>query len=73
MGILIAQQIDRLMGDKIRGYERGKLVKALSEGNKNGQMMHYYPFQDQMEEEWFQWHNDYCLLTALTSAIYLDA
>lgn len=72
MGILIAQQIDRLMGKRLFNYESDKLVKTLSEGNKYGQMMHYYPVRDKIEEEWFQWHNDYSILTALTSAMYLD-
>ena len=34
--------------------------------------MHYHPFEEKTEEEWFEWHNDYSILTALTSAMYLD-
>ena len=72
VSILVAQQIDRIMNERISGYEREKLARTLSEGNKNGLIMHYHPFKEETEEEWFQWHNDYSILTALTSAMYLD-
>ena len=75
VGLLLATQMDKFVSQKIPTFKKDTLTKVLTEGmTHTGRMLHYYPFSEKGKEEddWFQWHNDYSTLTALTSAMYLD-
>lgn len=75
-GGLLAQQIDSAAQKTVKNYEKDHLTRILHEGRQHvGRMLHYFPFSQKgsSEGDWCGWHNDHGALTALTSAMYIDA
>lgn len=52
------------------------MTRIIHEGRQHvGRLLHYFPFTQKgaAEGDWCGWHNDHGALTALTSAMYIDA
>lgn len=76
VGAMLALQIDSYAQTRCKTYPQKYLHNIITKGKCHiGRMLHYFPFDHRgaVEDDWCGWHNDHGSLTALTSALYLDA
>jgi isopenicillin N synthase-like dioxygenase len=72
VGSLLAKHLDNFISSKIADYEENTLETIISTHKAHiSRLLHYFPTKIS-DQKWCGWHNDHCILTGLTSSIYLD-
>ncbi|OLN87818.1 hypothetical protein CCHL11_00144 [Colletotrichum chlorophyti] len=75
--VLVARACDRYAEEKIEGYSKGYVEHVVSTSNTTkARLLHYYPQSETgssgNEDDWCGVHLDHSVLTALTSAMFVD-
>ena len=69
--VLLSEQIDRLIAERVSGYERASLYREISTTRKvKGRMLYYFPTDKvDVEDAWIGFHNDSGFLTGEIPAL----
>lgn len=74
----LAKHIDKVLSDKVPGYESGVFYNAICNSIKaKSRMLYYYPVPtDKVDgpqsDNWIAWHNDSGFLTCLAGDIFVE-
>jgi isopenicillin N synthase-like dioxygenase len=74
----LARHIDRVLSDRVPGYESGLFYGAMRDTIKaKSRMLYYYPIPEDkvggpQTDNWIAWHNDSGFLTCLAGDIFVE-